>query len=198
MFSSLKFVQKLLRNESIVKIRHLNQIYLSQSVLQNQSKIRLEASKDYKLATTFNIIKRDLTYKDFQSNKATTSHKNGVWYILSGTVLCLGIAYAGVPLFKIFCESQGIEANVDFRDVNFENLKDKLIKMKKDENRLIRVKFVASTSADLLWNFKPCQDEITLVPGDHRTQFISFNLMKIIFCPFFKGKRRWHFFVQKI
>jgi len=72
-----------------------------------------------------------------------------------------------VPLFKIFCESQGIEANVDFRDVNFENLKDKLVNMKKDQSRQIRVKFVASTSADLLWNFKPCQDEITLVPGEH-------------------------------
>ena len=41
----------------------------------------------------------------------------------------------------------------------------KLIKMKKDETRPIKVKFVDSTSADLLWNFKPCQEEITLVPG---------------------------------
>lgn len=170
MFSSFKFVKNALCAESIVKIRNLNHAYLSQStniIWQNRLNKSLESTirHNFRKAATINIIKRDLAQKNLQSNKTTISHKNGVWYILSGTVLCLGLAYAGVPLFKIFCESQGIEANVDFRDVNFENLKDKLIKMKKDETRPIKVKFVASTSADLLWNFKPCQEEITLVPG---------------------------------
>ena len=60
---------------------------------------------------------------------------------------------------------------MDFRDANFEILKDKLLNMKKVENRQIKVKFVASTSADLLWNFKPCQDEITLAPGETALAF---------------------------
>jgi hypothetical protein len=185
MFSSFKIVKNALYAESIVKIRNLNHVYLSQStnfVWQNRLNKSLESTirhnrHNFRIAATINIIKRDLAQKNFQSNKTTISHKNGVWYILSGTVLFLGLAYAGVPLFKIFCESQGIEANVDFRDVNFENLKDKLIKMKKDETRPIKVKFVASTSADLLWNFKPCQEEITLVPGNYSILFFHFCLI---------------------
>ena len=101
MFSSFKFVKILLRAESIVKIRNLNQVYLSQStkfILQNQ----LNRSHDlFKLnkAKTLNLLNttnRSISQKDFQNNKTTTSHKNGMWYILSGTVLCLGIAYAGI------------------------------------------------------------------------------------------------------
>lgn len=34
--------------------------------------------------------------------------KNLVWYTLSGLVIMGGMSYAAVPLFKIFCESQGM------------------------------------------------------------------------------------------
>jgi hypothetical protein len=107
MYSSFKFVKILLRAESIVKIRNLNQVYLSQSakfILQNQLnrshdlfKHNLNKVKTFNLLNTTN---RSISQKDFQNNKTTTSHKSGMWYILSGTVLCLGIAYAGVLCFS--------------------------------------------------------------------------------------------------
>lgn len=108
---------------------------------------------------------------NFEQNKQ--EHSNALWYILSGFVIMIGASYAAVPLFKIFCESQGFDANTDFRDMNIETLTEKLKGMKKVENRQIKVKFVASTATDLLWKFEPCQDEIYVAPGETALAFFK-------------------------
>lgn len=111
--------------------------------------------------------------KNFQTNAEKNDSKNFFWYSLSGFVIMVGASYAAVPLFKAFCESQGIDLKNDFRDIKLEDLKEKLMSMKRDENRSIKVKFDASTSSDLLWKFKPCQDEISLVPGETALAFFK-------------------------
>ena len=105
--------------------------------------------------------------------KPDQSYKNSMWYILSGFVFMIGASYAAVPLFKIFCESQGIDINTEFREMGIEELKKKLSSLKRVENRLVTVKFVASTSADLLWKFEPCQEEITVAPGETALAFFK-------------------------
>jgi cytochrome c oxidase assembly protein subunit 11 len=45
--------------------------------------------------------------------------------------------------------------------------------MRKVENRQILVKFVASTSSDLQWNFEPSQSEITVAPGETALAFFK-------------------------
>lgn len=97
--------------------------------------------------------------------------KNALWYILSGLVIMIGASYAAVPLFKIFCESQGIDVSTEFKDMDIEKLKKKLSSMKKVEDRAIKVEFVASTASDLLWKFEPCQDEIVVAPGETALAF---------------------------
>lgn len=99
--------------------------------------------------------------------------KNLVWYTLSGLVIMGGMSYAAVPLFKIFCESQGMDANTDFRDMNIELLVDRLRAMKKIEDRSLVVKFVACTSADLKWDFVPSQTDITIAPGETALAFFK-------------------------
>jgi hypothetical protein len=59
-------------------------------------------------------------------NAQISKNNNIIWYVLSGLVMMIGASYAAVPLFKIFCESQGIDANMDFRDMNIDKLKSKL------------------------------------------------------------------------
>jgi len=131
---------------------------LNQSLLQiKSSNVYNGLKENYSTETPKKQIKFSL--KNLKQ-KADSSMKNAVWYILSGFVLMVGISYAAVPLFKLFCESQGIDANTDFRDLGIDALKTKLKNMKKVENRSICVKFVASTSSDLLWTFDPCQSEI--------------------------------------
>jgi cytochrome c oxidase assembly protein subunit 11 len=96
---------------------------------------------------------------------------NAFWYILSGGVLMIGATYAAVPLFKIFCESQGIELNTEYRDMGIANLKEKLSSMANTSDRRIEIKFDACTSGDLLWKFVPTQDSLTVSPGETALAF---------------------------
>jgi cytochrome c oxidase assembly protein subunit 11 len=85
----------------------------------------------------------------------------------------IGASYAAVPLFKIFCESTGMDVNTDFRDMNIETLKNKLASMKKVDTRNIEIKFVATTSTDLMWKFEPCQEIINVAPGETALAFFK-------------------------
>jgi len=125
------------------------------------SVIRFKSSNNNKLDPRF-----------FQT-KSDQNTKNLVWYTMSGLVIMGGMSYAAVPLFKIFCESQGMDPNTDFRDMNIEVLVDRLRQMKKVEDRNILVKFVACTSADLKWDFSPQQEEITVAPGETALAFFK-------------------------
>lgn len=43
----------------------------------------------------------------FQPRTTDTNTQNLIWYTMGGLVIMGGMSYAAVPLFKIFCESQG-------------------------------------------------------------------------------------------
>lgn len=129
--------------------------------------------------STSKILTNSYSPKNNRKNyyqKPDQSSKNALWYILSGFVIMVGASYAAVPLFKLFCESQGIDVNTEFREMDLEKLKKKLTSMKKVENRSIKVKFVASTSADLLWKFEPSQEEITVSPGETALAFLELKI----------------------
>jgi cytochrome c oxidase assembly protein subunit 11 len=42
-----------------------------------------------------------------------------------------------------------------------------------DENRVLRIKFNADTSATMRWNFRPLQKEVYLVPGETSLAFYT-------------------------
>lgn len=106
-----------------------------------------------------------------RSEKASRS--NAVWYTLSGLVVMLGATYAAVPLFKIFCESQGIEVSQQFKDMTAEALTRKLASVTKVSDRCIEVKFDATSSADLQWKFEPVQEAISVIPGETALAFFK-------------------------
>ena len=159
-------------------------------ILRNSSKIYLFKSNPISLFKIPDVIANKLNkphsslfttsyFKQYQSSQKRSrlrtdeSSKNLVWYTLSGLVVMGGMSYAFVPLFKMFCESQGMDANTDFRDMNIEMLISRLKSMKKVENRNINVKFVATTSADLKWDFEPSQSEISVAPGETALAFFK-------------------------
>jgi cytochrome c oxidase assembly protein subunit 11 len=114
-----------------------------------------------------NFIRRVSQHQ--KSNNKESS--NAFWYILSGMVFMIGATYAAVPLFKIFCESQGIDVNTEYRDKGVADLKQKLKSMVMDTDRRIEVKFDATTSGDLLWKFVPTQESVTVSPGETSLAF---------------------------
>ena len=112
-------------------------------------------------------------FSQSQSYSSKKSRKNAILYITSGLILMIGASYAAVPLYKMFCEAQGLELSTEFKYNPVEQLKQKLNSMRRVEERVIKVKFVASTSSDLLWKFEPSQDEITVAPGETALAFFK-------------------------
>ena len=113
MFSSFNLPRIFLNGrKAVINIRHLDRIYFSRSttnlILDNKrSEILIKKVNKATCLNLLNTLNRQISQKEFTSSKSSASHKNGFWYILSSFVLMLGVTYAGVPLFKIFCESQG-------------------------------------------------------------------------------------------
>ncbi|CAF0710602.1 unnamed protein product [Brachionus calyciflorus] len=166
------FFNRLNKAQNLSKLENC---LFSTQINQNKILTKLTQASTNKIIanriSTTKILSNLKNIKNFQ--KPDQSTKNGLWYILSGFVIMVGASYAAVPLFKIFCESQGYDVNMEFRDLGIDELKKKLSSLKKVDNRSVKVKFVASTSGDLLWRFEPCQEEITVAPGETALAFFK-------------------------
>jgi cytochrome c oxidase assembly protein subunit 11 len=78
----------------------------------------------------------------------------------------LGGAYAGVPLYRMICQTTGLGGEIkQGHDAT------KVATMKVNRNRVIRVRFNADTASSMQWNFKPHQAEIKLLPGETALAF---------------------------
>lgn len=87
-----------------------------------------------------------------------------------GTV---GLSYASVPLYRVFCQVTGFggtvrRAGADGEDDEFEtDLSDVEIV----EGRPITVRFNGDVSARVPWRFTPSQPEVTILPGETALAF---------------------------
>ncbi|MBT4879406.1 MAG: cytochrome c oxidase assembly protein [Alphaproteobacteria bacterium] len=68
----------------------------------------------------------------------------------------LGMAYASVPLYRIFCQKTGYGGTTQVAPT----LPDVIT------NRLVTVRFNADVNRDLPWEFKPLQKEVTVRAGE--------------------------------
>ncbi|KAH9412572.1 Cytochrome c oxidase assembly protein cox11, mitochondrial [Dermatophagoides pteronyssinus] len=78
-------------------------------------------------------------------------------------VIVLGLSYAAVPLYRIYCQKTGtgLQAVAKVDEIN-----EKVANMKKITDRKIRVKFEAEKSSRLAWNFQPSQPSVVCSPGE--------------------------------
>lgn len=83
-------------------------------------------------------------------------HRNTA-IILAGCALgMLGMAFAAVPLYKMFCQVTGFGGTVQ-----------KAVKMPdRCTNRMITVRFNADTNPHLPWEFKPLQKQVKVKAGE--------------------------------
>ncbi|XP_076238495.1 cytochrome c oxidase copper chaperone COX11 [Calliopsis andreniformis] len=83
-------------------------------------------------------------------------------------VLVVGLSYAAVPLYRIFCQSYSYGGTVTTsHDAN------KVSTMEPIKNRIIKVSFNADTGAAMQWNFKPQQRYINVMPGETALAFYT-------------------------
>uniref|UniRef100_A0A915E1K8 Inositol hexakisphosphate and diphosphoinositol-pentakisphosphate kinase n=1 Tax=Ditylenchus dipsaci TaxID=166011 RepID=A0A915E1K8_9BILA len=100
--------------------------------------------------------------------RQTKKSSNVVYYFWSGIVFSLGVAFLAVPAYRIFCEQTSISGVTQVAQ-DFERIE----KMQKVKNRLIRVEFNADVPSSMRWHFKPAQREIYVHPGETALAFYT-------------------------
>uniref|UniRef100_A0A1I8AAH0 Cytochrome c oxidase assembly protein COX11, mitochondrial n=1 Tax=Steinernema glaseri TaxID=37863 RepID=A0A1I8AAH0_9BILA len=103
-----------------------------------------------------------------KSSKLSKDSRDSLYYIISIGVIAIGVTFAAIPAYRIFCESTSFggltQVAKDF---------DKIEKMNAVEDRLIRVQFNADIPSSMQWKFKPLQHEIYVHPGETALAFYT-------------------------
>lgn len=102
-----------------------------------------------------------------QTPKYSERNLKSIAYYAAGLgVLTVGLSYAAVPLYRMFCAaySYGGTTGVGHDSEKVEN-------MQRVADRIIKIKFNADIGASMRWNFKPQQYEIKVAPGETALAF---------------------------
>lgn len=77
-----------------------------------------------------------------------------------------GASFAAVPLYKLYCQvtGKGGQAIKDDKE-------EKVMVMKKDINRPLKIVFSANSHSSVSWSFRPLQDSIEVYPGETALAF---------------------------
>ncbi|KAM9716127.1 cytochrome c oxidase assembly protein COX11, mitochondrial-like, partial [Menidia menidia] len=87
-------------------------------------------------------------------------------YVAAAGVAMVGLAYAAVPLYRLYCQAAGLGgAAVAGHDA------EQVASMQPVRERVVKVTFNADTHASIQWNFRPQQTEIYVVPGETALAF---------------------------
>ncbi|XP_067285280.1 cytochrome c oxidase assembly protein COX11, mitochondrial [Pseudorasbora parva] len=93
-------------------------------------------------------------------------NKTILTYIAAAGVGMIGMSYAAVPLYRLYCQATGLGGTaVAGHDT------EQVETMKAIRERIIKVTFNADTHASMQWNFRPQQSEIYVVPGETALAF---------------------------
>ncbi|KAL5018008.1 hypothetical protein ScPMuIL_003730 [Solemya velum] len=89
-------------------------------------------------------------------------------YTSAIVIFMVGMTYAGVPLYRIFCQATGLggKAVAGHDDGKVET-------MVPVQNRIIRVRFNADVASSMKWNFRPQQSEVRVFPGETALAFYT-------------------------
>ncbi|XP_067011669.2 cytochrome c oxidase assembly protein ctaG [Anabrus simplex] len=94
--------------------------------------------------------------------------RSTMYYVAAAGVLAVGLSYAAVPLYRMFCQAYSYGGTTLVSDDG-----GKVESMAKKTDRVIKIKFNADTGASMRWNFKPQQNEIKVVPGETALAFYT-------------------------
>ncbi|XP_014235556.1 cytochrome c oxidase assembly protein COX11, mitochondrial [Trichogramma pretiosum] len=110
-----------------------------------------------------NIHSKIPNNEDLERKKRIRSTFN---YVTAAGILALGLTYAAVPLYRLFCQAFAYGGTTG-HDTS------KVAEMKPVKERVLKIKFTADTAAQMAWNFQPQQKEIKLVPGETALAFYT-------------------------
>ena len=87
--------------------------------------------------------------------------------LLMLVVVMFGFGFALVPIYDVMCQAFGINGKTAGAYDGAQTV---------DETRQVRVQFLATNSAGMIWEFGPQADEIVVHPGEVRDMlFVAYN-----------------------
>ncbi|XP_047534765.1 cytochrome c oxidase assembly protein COX11, mitochondrial [Vanessa atalanta] len=89
-------------------------------------------------------------------------------YMIALGVMTVGLSYAAVPLYRIFCQAYSYGGTTGQAEAD-----DSVSKMKAVKDRPLKIRFNADVASSMQWNFKPQQTDITVVPGETALAFYT-------------------------
>lgn len=93
-------------------------------------------------------------------------NKSFAAWMLAVALGTVGLAYASVPLYRVFCQVTGFGGTVRRADEQDNEFITDLEDVKIVQGRPITVRFNADLSARVPWRFKPSQKEVIVLPGE--------------------------------
>lgn len=121
----------------------------------------LDTNKQYLILSQFRKLGNQAP-KNSQSFRSRST----LYYVAGIGVLTIGMSYAAVPLYRMFCAAYSYGGTTG---VGHDS--DKVETMKRIADRIIKIKFNADIGASMRWNFKPQQYEIKVAPGETALAF---------------------------
>ena len=102
-------------------------------------------------------------------------NRNTILYGLAGAVFAVGLTYASVPLYRLFCAQTGFGGTpmTGAGTGSGQFAPQRMTAVQGPRVRPITVRFNADCSAQLPWSFKPVQRSITVRPGETALAFFQ-------------------------
>jgi len=92
-----------------------------------------------------------------------------VAYQMGGiAILVFGLAYASVPLYKVFCQMTGFGGTTKRADETVAATVKPL-----EGGKVVRVDFTGSVHSAMPWKFRPTQRDVRVVPGETALAFYT-------------------------
>uniref|UniRef100_A0A1B0CEG9 Cytochrome c oxidase assembly protein COX11, mitochondrial n=1 Tax=Lutzomyia longipalpis TaxID=7200 RepID=A0A1B0CEG9_LUTLO len=117
-----------------------------------------------------NIPQQQIRWQSSRQNDEEVRKRirSTLYYVTAAGVLTVGLSYAAVPLYRMFCQAYSYGGTTSSADDG-----SKVEKMQRIKDRPIKIKFNADLGAAMRWNFKPQQVEIIVSPGETALAFYT-------------------------
>ncbi|CAB57323.2 Rsm22-cox11 tandem protein 1, mitochondrial [Schizosaccharomyces pombe] len=118
----------------------------------------------------YNCISGTRKYsRQYSRDKFHYNQRTTIYYLVAISIFALGLTYAAVPLYRLFCSKTGYGGtlNTDQSRMNAERM------VPRKDNKRIRVTFNGDVAGNLSWKLWPQQREIYVLPGETALGFYT-------------------------
>ncbi|CAG8732481.1 7421_t:CDS:2 [Acaulospora morrowiae] len=119
--------------------------------------------------TTKTTASNNANYYAHHGKNYSMRNKSFLMYTAAVLIFGVGVTYASVPLYRMFCQTTGFGGTLMAGSSKFNS--DRLVPAQ--NSRKIKVTFNADTSKTLQWSFTPQQQEVRVLPGETALAFYT-------------------------